>query len=60
MIGGSLIVAVCLLILGWTAEIVGLFVTELETVSGHLYAISSVNADIDSAGQILHGSSGGA
>lgn len=55
-----MIVAVCLLILGWTAEIVGLFVTELETVSGHLYAISSVNADIDSAGQILHGSSGGA
>ena len=28
MIGGSLIVGVCLVVLGWTAEIVGLFVTE--------------------------------
>ncbi|KAI9886802.1 MAG: hypothetical protein M1823_001372 [Watsoniomyces obsoletus] len=27
MIGGALIVAACLLVLGWTAEIVGLFVT---------------------------------
>lgn len=33
MIGGSIIVAVCLLVLGWTAEIVGLFSTEPDTVS---------------------------
>lgn len=32
MIGGSLIVAVCLLVLGWTGEIVRLFVREPETV----------------------------
>ena len=34
MIGGALIVAVCLLILGWTGEIVRVFVTEPEMV-GH-------------------------
>ena len=34
MIGGSIIVGVCLLVLGWTAEIVGFFVTEPNTVSG--------------------------
>lgn len=33
MIGGALIVAFCLLVLGWTAEIVGLFVSEAHTVS---------------------------
>ena len=32
MIGGALIVAVCLLVLGWTGEIVRLFVREPETV----------------------------
>jgi hypothetical protein len=32
MIGGSLIVGVSLLVLGWTAEIVGYFVEESETV----------------------------
>ena len=32
MIGGALIVAVCLLVLGWTGEIVRVFVTEPETV----------------------------
>ena len=32
MIGGSIIVALCLLILGWTAEIVGTFVKESERV----------------------------
>lgn len=34
MIGGSLIVAICLIILGWTGEIVRLFVREPETVGG--------------------------
>ena len=33
MIGGSLIVGVCLLILGWTSEIVGTLVKNPETVS---------------------------
>ena len=28
MVGGSLIVGACLIVLGWTAEIVGMFVTE--------------------------------
>lgn len=32
MIGGALIVAVCLLVLGWTGEIVRMFVREPETV----------------------------
>ena len=32
MIGGALIVAVCLLVLGWTGEIVRIFVREPETV----------------------------
>lgn len=30
MIGGSLVVGVCLLVLGWTKEIVGMFVEEGE------------------------------
>lgn len=33
MIEGSIIVALCLLVLGWTAEIVGIFVRNPETVS---------------------------
>ena len=37
MIGGALIVAVCLIILGWTGEIVRLFVREPETVSDRDY-----------------------
>lgn len=32
MIGGALIVALCLLVLGWTGEIVRMFVREPETV----------------------------
>ncbi|MCJ1380333.1 hypothetical protein MMC17_003436 [Xylographa soralifera] len=31
MIGGSVVVAFCLLVLGWTAEIVGVFVTNTDT-----------------------------
>lgn len=34
MVGGAVIVALCLLVLGWTAEIVGLFITEPDMV-GH-------------------------
>ena len=33
MIGGSLAVGLCLLVLGWTKEIVGMFVTEPGMVS---------------------------
>lgn len=33
MIGGALIVGFCLLVLGWTAEIVGLFIKEPDLVS---------------------------
>ena len=32
MVGGAVIVGLCLLVLGWTKEIVGLFVTEPSTV----------------------------
>jgi hypothetical protein len=32
MVFGSLVVAFCLLVLGWTAEIVGLFVKDPEKV----------------------------
>ena len=42
MIGGALIVAVCLLILGWTGEIVRLFVGDPETVSNCNNAFKSV------------------
>lgn len=34
MVGGSVLVGICLLVLGWTKEIVGLFVSDLETVRG--------------------------
>lgn len=34
MIGGALVVAMGLLVLGWTAEIVGFFIPESELVSG--------------------------
>ena len=37
MIGGVLLVAVCLLLLGWTAEIVSMFVTEPDRVSMGAY-----------------------
>lgn len=33
MIGGSLIVGLCLVVLGWTSEIVGIFVSEPGMVS---------------------------
>ena len=36
MIGGALIVGFCLVVLGWTAEIVGCFVTEPKLVRDHL------------------------
>ena len=44
MIGGALIVAVCLLILGWTGEIVRMFVTESETVGPRAYSNFGVSA----------------
>ena len=44
MIGGALIVAVCLLVLGWTGEIVRVFVTEPATVGHWIQSISRVPA----------------
>lgn len=35
MIGGALLVGLCLVVLGWTAEIVGCFVTEPKLVCDH-------------------------
>ena len=32
MVGGAIIVGLCLLVLGWTKEIVGLFITDGSTV----------------------------
>ena len=32
MVGGALIVAACLIVLGWTAEIVGIFVSDAASV----------------------------
>lgn len=32
MVGGAVIVGLCLLVLGWTKEIVGLFITEQGSV----------------------------
>lgn len=34
MIVGSIVVAICLLVLGWTSQIVGLFVKDAERVCG--------------------------
>lgn len=38
MIGGSIIVGLCLLVLGWTAEIVGMFIENEEAVGDCLRA----------------------
>lgn len=32
MVAGSLVVGLCLLVLGWTSEIVGLFISNEQTV----------------------------
>ena len=40
MLGGALIVAICLLILGWTAEIVGLFISEPNTAKSCTIALA--------------------
>lgn len=57
MIGGALIVAVCLLVLGWTGEIVRLFVTEPETVGAEIM-IFWVSQLIMATGKIMHDRSG--
>ena len=44
MVGGALIVAVCLLVLGWTGEIVRIFVREPETVGDWKYSLLGVTA----------------
>ncbi|KAL9636728.1 MAG: hypothetical protein Q9164_002643 [Protoblastenia rupestris] len=40
MLGGTLIVAICLLVLGWTSEIVALFVSEPDTVNSCTIALA--------------------
>lgn len=40
MLVGSVVVGVCLLVLGWTKEIVGLFFTDRESVGLHLVSLS--------------------
>jgi solute carrier family 45 protein 1/2/4 len=35
MLGGSLVVGLCLLLLGWTAEVVGIFVSDPAKVRGN-------------------------
>jgi hypothetical protein len=40
MVGGSLVVGLCLLILGWTSEIVAVFVSEPGMVSGQRHPTS--------------------
>ena len=54
MMGGALIVALCLLVLGWTAEIVGLFVSESHTVSDERQYVPTFLSHKLYAGQILH------
>ena len=56
MVGGSLIVAVCLLVLGYTAEIVGAFVADPETVSTPFdsHTESHTVSHTVTIGQIMH------
>ena len=44
MIGGALMVAVCLLVLGWTGEIVRIFVREPEMVGDCIHLVLDVPA----------------
>lgn len=53
MVVGAVIVALCLLVLGWTAEIVGLFITEPDTVGDQGKYTPSPKA-YERLGQILH------
>ena len=41
MVGGSILVGICLMMLGWTAEIVGLFVSGEETVCVPVSAVTA-------------------
>ena len=59
MIGGSLAVGFCLLVLGWTKEIVGMFVTEPGMVSAQEYSTMRTISYNAIAGQILHDCPGG-
>lgn len=54
MIGGAVIVALCLLVLGWTAEIVGLFVVEPDTVGDQDDETPWSLSHEAFAGQIMH------
>lgn len=43
MIFGSIVVAFCLIVLGWTAEIVGMFVKDPEKVCSIFLELTEVN-----------------
>lgn len=46
MIGGSIVVAMCLLLLGWTTEVVSYFVHDPETVSRQsCFVLSDTGSD---------------
>lgn len=45
MIGGSIVVVACLLTLGWTAELVGLFISDEVTVRRSMRKHVVDNAD---------------
>jgi hypothetical protein len=51
MVGGSLVVGACLLVLGWTSEIVGIFMSEGESVCDSLWCDGS-----DISGPMILGS----
>lgn len=60
MIGGSIVVGLCLIVLGWTKEIVGNFVTEPDMVSDHTYSIQWTGSYQRIPGQVLYDCSGSA
>ena len=53
MIGGALIVGFCLLVLGWTAEIVGFFIKEPDLVSDGVRGVSGMS-NTNGASRISH------
>jgi len=50
MVGGSLVVGLCLIVLGWTKEIVGSFVTEPGMVSDRIQSIPCTESYMEIAG----------
>lgn len=48
MVFGSLVVALCLIVLGWTSEIVSIFVKDAEKVISHMPLFVDMNSSPDS------------